>query len=540
MLVERHPGTSVHPKARGVNVRTMELFREWGIEDTVRSAGLPAESYGFFYRGSSLLSPTFERTGGGGMAVDAQTLSPSTWIIISQDTLEPLLLARARQLRRCDIRFQHELVAVEADGDGARAIVLDRRGDREITIRATYVVGADGSKSPVRESLGIPLSGLGPLVHNLSVLFEAQLTELIADRRSAVYFFSDDPQLRPRGYPMSVGNPPPDGVMLTVDDADRWLLVIGVDDDNQANLDPEMWATKIARAIGRDDIPIRIISTMPWSPAALVAARYREGFGFLAGDAAHQMTPLGAFGLNVGIQDAHNIGWKLGAVLGGWAGRGLLDTYDAERRPTGLFATEQSYQQFAGTKAPRPFGNWGVILGAGYASQAIIPDETAQPRLADPAVDYIPRARPGFRAPHLWLRREGRRISSLDLYGGRLVCIAGKDADDWIRGVHVVSDRSKIPIDALQVGRSFEVEDATEFEESYEIGDRGAVLIRPDGHVAWRTASPPSRTGPSIETVVRRVVGFDDVEWASGSADGQSDDRSSPRRTKPGLGGRPS
>ncbi len=509
LLIERHPGTSIHPKARGLNVRTMEIVRQWGIEDGVRAAGLPPEEHGFFYRGASLVSERFERTGGGGLATAAQALSPATWMVISQDAFEPVLLEHVRTLGRTDVRFDHELEALTPTGAAVEARVVDRLAGRPVTVRARHVVGADGADSTVREQVGVRLEGQGPLVDNISILFEAALAQHIADRRSAVYFLSDDPAVRPRGYPMSVGNPPPNGVLLTVDNADRWLLVVGTDEgrDPASGVDWERASALVRRAVGLD-VPVRIVGTMPWSPAARVADRYRVGNVFVAGDAAHEMTPSGAFGLNVGIQDAHNLGWKLAAHHAGWAGPALLDTYEAERRPAGAFAAEQSHLQFLGTRPPRPFGNWGVILGATYSSAAIVPDGTPPIELDDPAVDYVPQARPGSRAPHAWIRHHGLRASTLDLYGERAVLLAGSEASAWIAAARAAAGAAAIPLDVAQLGASVEPEDRETFERDHGIGDAGAVLVRPDGYVAWRAPGPPG-SETSIDRVLARALGRD-------------------------------
>ncbi|MGH2406502.1 MAG: FAD-dependent monooxygenase [Candidatus Limnocylindrales bacterium] len=510
LLIERHPGTSIHPKARGVNVRTMEILRQWGVDGAVRTSGLSPEANGFFFRGASLLAEHFERSGGGGLAADAQVLSPETWMVISQDVLEPVMLEAARGFDGADLRFGHELVALDQDAAGVTAVVRERAADRLIGIRARWVVGADGAESAVRGAAGIELDGHGPLVDNVSILFEAPLGDRIDDRRSAVYYLSDDFTARPRGYPMSVGNPPDHGVLLTVDNADRWLLVVAGD---ISTIDEATAIGRIHGALGRDDLPVRILGFMAWSPAARVATRYATGRLFVAGDAAHQMTPSGAFGLNVGIADAHNLAWKLAAVESGWAARTLLETYDAERRPAGLFATEQSYLQFLGTRPAKPFGNWGVILGTRYVSKAVLPDGTRPPEVADPAVDYVPNAHPGARAPHAWLVRNRRRISTLDLYGQGFTCVVGRDGQGWAQQTEQIARSSRIPITSHQLGPHLSAEDAGRFALDHGIGDEGALVVRPDGHVAWRSPGAALEGQPGIAEVLRQVVRSEGSDW---------------------------
>src|SRR5262245_33161869 len=157
ITIERHPGTSIHPKARGVNVRTMEIFRGWGIDDAVRRAGLSSASNGFFYRGATLLSERFERIGGGGLAADAESFSPESWLVIAQDALEPVLLEVARDSALTDVRFGEELVELIPSDGGAEAIVRDRATGETTRIRADWVIGADGADSPVRAAAGLGL-----------------------------------------------------------------------------------------------------------------------------------------------------------------------------------------------------------------------------------------------------------------------------------------------------------------------------------------------------------------------------------------------
>jgi putative polyketide hydroxylase len=397
------------------------------------------------------------------------------------------------------------VTGVRRDASG-RAVGIDGhdRAGAPVEIDARWVVGADGAESAVRAAAGIDLEGHGPLVDNVSILFEAPLGDRIDDRRSAVYYLSDDFAARPRGYPMSVGNPPEHGVLLTVDNADRWLLVVGGD---IASIDEATAVRRIQRALGTDDLPVRILGFMAWSPAARVAAGYASGRLFVAGDAAHQMTPSGAFGLNVGIADAHNLAWKIAAVESGWAGGSLLATYDAERRPAGLFATEQSYLQFLGTKPAKPFGNWGVILGARYESTAVLPDGTQPPKVADPAVDYVPNAHPGARAPHAWLVRDGRRISTLDLYGEGFACLIGRAGDGWAREAEEAARSSSVPLARHRLGSDLSPEDPGRFALEHGIGDEGALVVRPDGHVAWRSPGAAPEGRPDISEVLRQVVG---------------------------------
>lgn len=509
LATERHPGTAIHPKARGINVRTMELFRHWGIEQLVRDAGLPPGELGFFYRGRSLVDADFVRYGGGGRAADASTLSPTTWMVISQDVLEPVLLDHARSLPAADVRFDAEIVDIAQDAGGVDVRVRDRLTDLIHPIRAGHVIGADGANSLVRAALGVPLIGEHDLAHNLSIFFEAPLADVVADRRSAVYYLADDPEERPFGRPMSVGNPPSGGVLLTVDNVARWLLVVAIDPDGGER--PEDFTEArcidlVRRATGLPELSVRVLSLMSWIPSAQVAEHYRVGRCFLAGDAAHQMTPSGAFGLNVGIADAVNVGWKLAGVNAGWAGASLLDTYEAERRPAGVLAADQSLQQFAGTREARPFGNWGVIFGADYESDAIVPDGSEAPVVDDPVLEYVQRGRPGARLPHAWLDRDGARISTHDLLGDGVTLIAGPDGQAWLGAGEITATELGVPLATLRLGGA----GLTPLDSGIDalgIGPGGCLLVRPDGHVGWRSAGRVADPRSRLDAALRAVLG---------------------------------
>jgi putative polyketide hydroxylase len=506
ILVERHPGTALHPKARGVDVRTMEVFRQWGIEPAVRAAGLAAEALGYFYRGATLTSPEFERSGGGGRSGDARRLSPTTWLVIGQDALEPVLLEATRTLGRSDVRFGHELAGFDQDDEGVTATIMQRASGRPETVRARYLIGADGAGSRTRELLGVGLDGRGPLVWNASILFRADLEAATADRASAVYYLAAE-DVRPRGYPLSVGNPPPNGVILTIDGRERWLLVVALESEAAPPPDAAAAAALVREAVGIADLDVEILGVLPWTPAARVASRYRTGRAFLAGDAAHEMTPSGAFGLNVGIQDAHNLAWKLAFASRSMAGPGLLDSYDPERRPIGRFAADQSYLQFSGEHPPRPFGNWGVILGSTYASDAVIPDGSPAPRIADRATEYAAVARPGHRAPHAWLGSDATR-STIDLVGDDLAVLSRDPA--WVAAADRVAAAVGSPIRSWTLRDGLAPSDPDAFDEAYGIGEAGAVLVRPDGYVGWRSVAGPAAVdraaGAELEFAVRRIL----------------------------------
>jgi hypothetical protein len=271
-------------------------------------------------------------------------------------------------------------------------------------------------------------------------------------------------------------------------------------------------------------LDVIILGIAAWVAAAEVAERYRVGRVFLAGDAAHHMPPTGGFGLNTGVQDVHNLAWKLAAVLQGWASPDLLDTYDAERRPYGELVTQQCLEtarsmgrgpqsSSASSDAPklaRPeFHNeLGMIFGACYESCAVIPDGSVLPEVANPVTDYVPCARPGSRAPHVWLDRDGRRVSTHDLVGLRFTLFAGPRGEAWRDAARAAASALRIPFGAFMIGPGGDVADpAGGWMSAYGIAPDGAVLVRPDGHVAWRGYASTARPRHELESAFRAMLG---------------------------------
>src|SRR6185503_18673759 len=327
LLVERHPGTSIHPKARGINTRTMEIFRQCGVESAVRAAGLHPEQSRFIIWARSLAGEELERRVPARSRPEAQQLSPVLRCLCAQDDLEPVLRAHAEALEPGQLRFGAELTDFRQDSDHVTATLRDRDGDS--VVRARYLIAADGARSPVRETLGIPMRGTPGLYRSLNVLLRADLRPWTADRPAALYFI-EQPGLK--------------ATFLTINGVNRWgFLINNLPVDGPADdYTPERCAAIVRQAAGVPDLDVEILGAVPWVAAAQVAERYRDGRVFLAGDAAHHMPPTGGFGLNTGVQDVHNLAWKLAAVLEGWAGAGLLASYEDERLPYGRAITEQS------------------------------------------------------------------------------------------------------------------------------------------------------------------------------------------------------
>lgn len=538
LLVEQHATTTDHPRATVVNTRTYELFRQWGIEDDVRRGGLPVEKSRFIVWATSLtgwelgrldLAQRSDGSPANTAAELAGASSPTFTGICPQDVYEPILRRRAETSSCARVRFSTELVSFEESDDGIEARLRSRADGREETVRARWMLACDGAASPVRERLGVAMEGPDDIGSLLNVYFHADLARFIAGRESALYW---------------IVNPDAAGVFIALNNVDRWLFntPIARDADAASRFTPETCAAKVRHAIGDPDLPIDVRSIDPWIMRSQVAARYRVGRVFLVGDAAHRFPPTGGFGMNTGVQDAHNLAWKIAGVVAGWADESLLDTYEEERRPVARVNADQSYKNARRMPAPpgasgdenplarieedspdgaalrelvaagiagtrEHFSAAGQAKGFRYASAAITPDGSAEE--AQSTVErYVPSAAPGFVAPHAWVRRDGCVQSLLDLFGRRFVLLTGPSGAVW-RDVASAIGTSAPPLDVHTVGADLVPEglDPDAWCASYGIASDGAVLVRPDGHVAWRRRAHGDAAVGELRRACARAVG---------------------------------
>jgi putative polyketide hydroxylase len=385
-----------------------------------------------------------------------------------------------REEPRARLDFGNELVSFET-GDDVTAVIRELGSGLTRTVRARYLVGADGANSCVRDSLAIAMRGQSALSTNLNILFDAELAPLLAGQGFCMYRITREDAsgvLRPTGRPGS------------------WLF----DTPGDADTSQHQLVERIRAAAGDPKLDVEIVATGAWEACARVAESFREGRALLVGDAAHQHTPGGGFGMNSAIQGAHNLAWKLTAVLHDHAGERLLDTYETERRPLAERTTSLSIPllQAGGRASGRTLG---IVLGARYEQGALVPDGTSPPHVAHPVADYAPCARPGHRAPHLWLD-DAKTASTLDLFGREFVLLT-PDPSLWQAALGRRVDlgiplrvRGLPPIDVEQV---------------YGITRSGAALVRPDGYVAARWSRPPRDPILSaLQSVLSIVLGRDD------------------------------
>ncbi|WP_435651409.1 FAD-dependent monooxygenase [Kitasatospora purpeofusca] len=493
LLVEAHRGTSLHPKARGVSARSMEIFRSLGLEEEIRRAGLPA-SHVRFYRGRSLVDPDFVRTGAAHGPTDGAERTPAPGLICSQDALEAVLLRRSRELTPDGVEFATRLVAFTEDGQGVRATLEDRVSGHRRTVHADWLVGCDGAASTVRSGAGIAMEGPTGLGHYLSIRFEAPLGEVVADRASASYFLTE----------------PGRGGFMAVDNDRHWIYQYPF--DPVAGGVPETLgdhrhlARLVREAAGLPDLDVTVRDTMTWRMDARLAESYRRSRVLLAGDAAHVVPPTGGHGMNTGIGDADNLAWKLASVVMGTAGPALLDSYQDERRPLARQIIDLSLDNSRARKGYRIDDE--LLLTAAYRSAAVIPDPDSthtdpapRPPL-DPGREH-PDGVPGSRLPHLRPGGGSGAASTLDLLGRGFTLLTPVPDAAWQRQAELAG-AAGLPVTVRALADDAPGA-AAQWTGAFGAPTTGAVLVRPDAHIAWRAPRPPA-DGAELLGVLRRIL----------------------------------
>ena len=510
LLIERSGGEVAQPKMDMVGVRTMEFCRRWGIVPWVESAGYN-RSYpqdyawvtslnGYEFGREVFAAPKDEK---------GPPQSPQKRERCPQNFFDPVLKRFAQQWPGVELRYRTELIGIEEGSDWIDNVVEDKSTGERFTIRSRFTVGTDGAASKVRELLSIGMSGEPSLTYTTNVIFRCKdLDSLHTKSPGYRYIF-----IGPEGTWAT---------LVAIDGADRWRFSL-VGDQNRRTIGEEDLKVAIIRAMGKP-FEFEILSIMPWVRRQLVADRYGTRRVFIAGDAAHLTSPTGGFGMNTGILDAVNLSWKIAARLKGWGGEALLDSYECEQRPVAIRnvaeATDNLKRMLSprvaapppeifeddspkGEAARRVFGDqytqtmkreWftiGIHLGYVYEhSPLIVPDGTPPP--ADAVSTYIQTARPGSRAPHVWLP-DG--TSTLDLFGRDFVLMEfGKGAVDTDALRRLAQVRG-IPL------RHVKIED----EAACRLYERPLVLVRPDGQVAWRDDALPDDLSAFLDTVTGNV-----------------------------------
>ena len=518
LLVERHSGTSIHPRSRGFNARIMEIYRNLGLDEEIRAAGADINLSKGLYRGSTLvdvIGPRKRKPGSrdarGGKPGDGliAMVSPVTGTRATQQLVEPILLDAARAQSSADVRFYTECVQFHQHEAGVTAELLDRESGEKSIVHAQYMLGVDGANSQIRQSLGIPMDGKGVLGHLINVLFEADLRAFVRDREFSL---------------CQVARPEVRGLFTSINNSNRWVFHLYYDPsrgDDVKSYTKDRCTELVKLALGMPEIDVNVISILPWQSTVRMAETLQKGHVFLAGDAAHQMPPWRGQGATTGIADVHNLAWKLAAVLKGEASSALLETYNSERLPVGRLAVNMS------GAAADEYGlfdmSWGAILtlipmagimlgyGLRYDSAAIIPDDVSQLLRIPwniPAWFLDLNGRPGTRVPHLWVQRHGQRISTLDVCDKRFVILAAEGGGDaWRSAVEKVADSLNIDLGVYTIGSSGDLVDANnQWLYLAGLSASGALLVRPDGFVAWRAYAQSGSLTETLSQVMRRLL----------------------------------
>ena len=504
LLIERHDTTAIHPKAGGITFRTMELFRELGLEKNIRSAGKSLENC----RGRIAVNTMAEADpeelkrariaqakNDESMSEIIRKISPSKVTACYQIDLEPILLQEAQKLGG-KLWFNHELVSYKQNDIGVTAIVRDRETKEEQMIHSDYLIAADGAKSSIRKHAGIPTTGRGNIGgHYINIYFEADLSDLI--------------QGDAFGFTMILHSEVV-GALIPVNNNNRWIYHVAYNPskgETPADFSAKRCQKIVQKAMGMPNLNVKIISISPWEATESTAVRFQDNRVFLAGDAAHLMPPTGGFGSNTGVQDAHNLAWKLAAVIHDQANPKLLETYHEERQPVVQLTTDyaSSILLRAANKEEDNLNNMdslAVTVGYKYRSAAIIDQD------ATPQMDLLElNGRPGTRAPHMWGTYQGERISILDLLGKNFVLFTGSEHSSWSTAAHTVASHLGISIKVYRVcSKGDFVDQDNIFGMLYGVNPEGAVLVRPDGFIGWRTKEEVLNPELLLEEVMNCIL----------------------------------
>lgn len=493
IAVEKLKTPSTLPRAAFFHMRTFELFRSAGIEDAVRRQSEKE----FEPDGGVVALDTLAGDEIGAFIPNlnegVEALSSCRRWFVSQPGLEPILRRRAEEVGASVING--EVTGAEQDADGVTATLRDVETGAERTLRARYLIAAEGARSRIRDQLGIAMQGRGVFSNSITIYFRADLSPLLAGKNYSLIY---------------INNPVLHGFFRLEKNARRGFLGVNTvgdpysDPEGAANAASDISESRqielVRAAAGVPDLPVELEGCARWRATSDVAERYKAGRIFLAGDAAHLMPPNGGFGGNTGIHDAHNLAWKMAMVLKGEAGPGLLETYEAERKPVGRMTVDQAYARYVTRTAPylqakdypELLEDFRIELGYVYRSSAVATEPGTPEGHEDPRQS---RGRPGSRLPHVWL--EPGKLSSLDLVGNNFTFLAGTG---WSEAVEIA--RLEMPtLQAYALGRA-----GGSLIAALDLTDTGACLVRPDGFIAARHKTLPSDPISALRLMLRNAL----------------------------------
>ncbi len=513
VLIERRSELTAHPKGRGFNARSMELFRQCGMLGDMIAAQPKTEQVQNVAVGGGIDDSSLKIMPFFGAEQSIREYSPAINVVGGQDIIEMVIMSHLRRFGAVTVIYDCELESIMQTSDSVWATT--RRSDGTVlSFVADYVIAADGARSPVRKLTGRTMEQRSPVLNqNVNILFRADLAAYLDTLGSCAFLTiisQNPPGLRGILAIMStVRNP-----------NERTYNIVLRPDESPDMVTMENAADWIRREVGLpQDMLIEIMSISPWDASARMIDQFRDGRIFFAGDAARTIPPAGALGMNTGLIDANNAAWRIAMAIKGFASERFLDDYATERRTHSELIVAASVdnlrsaigrgppQASPGPKGPPPArSQMGLYLGFTYDSGSVIGDGTAVPELADPKNEYQPTAIPGARAPHIWIDPR-YEYSTLDLFGASFVLLAS-NTDGWAKAAEQIGLETNFPIRSINMrveARSPEI--WHDWMALYGVGDQGAVLVRPDGMVAWRSAQGSGDPYEALHRVLETVMG---------------------------------
>jgi putative polyketide hydroxylase len=491
-VYEKKSGISTHPKAMGVSRRTAELYRQLGLIAAIENGSLGREDRFLSIWAKSLIGEELGRTP---FAEVYSDFTPCTALHCPQTWTEKVLLDAVSGESLVTVNFDSEVRGIEPGGDQVKLTF-----SKKPVLEVPWVVAADGAGSMVRHRLEVETDGPGDMGHFLNVMFRANYGPHLRNRLAILYPVVSSDYLE---------------FFVTVDGNDLWLMHHFLE-PGETGVPADQLQSIIRHASGLPEEPVEILSVMPWVMSPKVARQYRSGRVFLTGDAAARLSPSGGLGLNTGLQSVHNLAWKLAAVINHEAGEALLDSYQDERRQAAYW-TMGNTNRNAGeifeiaenamkndwdrvrelvAHSRRTGSGLGQDLGISYSQGAFLPDGSDAPVSSDSVNDYQPIARPGSRAPHLWIEQQGKTVSILDLFGRTFVLLVGRECE-----------AAKLDVGSVLVLQNRRDFTAGSFEDLYGISAKGGVLVRPDGYVGARWKVFTDGIDETVRSALRVILG---------------------------------
>ncbi|MFG2475842.1 FAD-dependent oxidoreductase [Streptomyces fagopyri] len=551
IMITKYRWTANTPRAHITNQRAMEVFRDLGVETQVLADATEHGLVGDTVFCTSITGEEIGRIHTWGTRPDREAdyrlASPCLTVDIPQTYLEPILVRNATQ-RGAHTRFSSEYLSHTQDADGVTVEILDRLTGARYSIRAKYLIGADGARSKVAADIGLPFEGAMDIAGSMNITFKADISRYVSHRPSVLYWV-----VQPGSDVGGIGA----GLVRMIRPWNEWLIVWGYDIDDEPPVVDEQAAVQIVRnLLGMPDLDVEITGTSLWGNNEMYASRLHLGRVFCAGDAVHRHPPSNGLGSNTSVQDAYNLAWKLAAVLRGQAAPALLDSYTDERAPVaerivkranrssrefvGIFealgllearteaemaaAIEERKDNTPAGAAKRAalvramdlknyeFNAHGVELGQFYTSSAVLSDGSTRPEpTRDTDLYYEMSTVPGSHLPHAWVGDSSRRLALMDLAPyTRWTLLTGIAGEAWAQAGEKIAQELGVPLGTVVIGPGREVTDLYyDWAKLREVEESGVLLVRPDKHIAWRATTLPENPEDQLRQALLSILGRD-------------------------------